>query len=247
MLKQRRYLSLRSPLRPPSLAADPRLLGVARRAMGSAPPGGRDRAGARHGLRKPAAVRCRAPHHGRGSGQGCQSLPRRHRALRRLLGRLRPRLGLSAIYLRQLLEIRWRRGVTADYVDHWMSERAYCQVQLHRDELDNPDQRIAEDVRDFVGERARALALAARRRWRRSSRSAACSGGCRAIGRCRSARAHVHVPGFLLWVALALRGVLDLAHARRRPPARAAQLRPAALRGRFPLRPHALPRQRRGS
>jgi putative ATP-binding cassette transporter len=54
------------------------------------------------------------------------------------------------IYLRQLLEIRWRRGVTTHYVNGWMSERAYAQVQLHRDEVDNPDQRIAEDVRDFA-------------------------------------------------------------------------------------------------
>src|ERR1051326_1532244 len=54
------------------------------------------------------------------------------------------------IYLRQLLEIRWRRGVTTHYVDHWMTERASCQVQLHGSEVDNPDQRIAEDVRDFA-------------------------------------------------------------------------------------------------
>jgi vitamin B12/bleomycin/antimicrobial peptide transport system ATP-binding/permease protein len=54
------------------------------------------------------------------------------------------------IYLRQLLEIRWRRGVTTDYVNRWMNERAYCQAALHRDELDNPDQRIAEDIRDFA-------------------------------------------------------------------------------------------------
>jgi putative ATP-binding cassette transporter len=54
------------------------------------------------------------------------------------------------IYLRQLLEIRWRRGETVDYLARWMSERACCQVFRHRDEVDNPDQRIAEDVRDFV-------------------------------------------------------------------------------------------------
>lgn len=54
------------------------------------------------------------------------------------------------VYLRQLVEIRWRRGVTAHYVDRWVSGRAYCQAQLHGDEVDNPDQRIAEDVREFV-------------------------------------------------------------------------------------------------
>jgi putative ATP-binding cassette transporter len=54
------------------------------------------------------------------------------------------------VYLRQLLEIRWRRAVTADYVAHWVTERAYCQERLHGGEADNPDQRIAEDARDFA-------------------------------------------------------------------------------------------------
>jgi putative ATP-binding cassette transporter len=54
------------------------------------------------------------------------------------------------IYLRAQLEIRWRRGVTAHYLERWMSAQAYCQGELHFGEIDNPDQRIAEDVRDFV-------------------------------------------------------------------------------------------------
>src|SRR5262245_25447511 len=45
------------------------------------------------------------------------------------------------VYLRQLVEIRWRRSVTAHYVDRWVSERAYSQAQLHGGEVDNPDQR----------------------------------------------------------------------------------------------------------
>lgn len=60
------------------------------------------------------------------------------------------------IYVRQVLEIRWRRDLTAHYVNRWIGPRAYGQSQLHGD-LDNPDQRIAEDVRDFV---ASALGLA---------------------------------------------------------------------------------------
>jgi vitamin B12/bleomycin/antimicrobial peptide transport system ATP-binding/permease protein len=54
------------------------------------------------------------------------------------------------IYLRQLVEIRWRRGLTADYLNRWIDTGAYCQSQLHGTEIDNPDQRIAEDARDFV-------------------------------------------------------------------------------------------------
>jgi len=54
------------------------------------------------------------------------------------------------IFLRQSLEIRWRRGLTGHYLERWISSQAYCQAMLHGGEADNPDQRIAEDVRDFV-------------------------------------------------------------------------------------------------
>jgi putative ATP-binding cassette transporter len=53
------------------------------------------------------------------------------------------------VYVRQVLEIRWRRELTAHYVNRWIGPQAYGQSQLHGD-LDNPDQRIAEDIRDFV-------------------------------------------------------------------------------------------------
>ncbi len=53
------------------------------------------------------------------------------------------------IYVRQVLEIRWRRALTMQFVVRWIGPRAYGQSQLYAN-LDNPDQRIAEDVRDFV-------------------------------------------------------------------------------------------------
>ncbi len=54
------------------------------------------------------------------------------------------------VYVRQALEIRWRRVLTAHYVGRWMRPQAYVHAEMHREEIDNPDQRIAEDVRDFV-------------------------------------------------------------------------------------------------
>ena len=54
------------------------------------------------------------------------------------------------VYLRQVLEIRWRRGLTGDYIARWIGDNAYGQTQLHGGVIDNPDQRIAEDIRDFV-------------------------------------------------------------------------------------------------
>ncbi len=54
------------------------------------------------------------------------------------------------IYMRQALEIRWRHWLTNHYLARWIDSQAYCQMELHRKAADNPDQRIAEDVRDYV-------------------------------------------------------------------------------------------------
>ena len=54
------------------------------------------------------------------------------------------------IYMRQALEIRWRHWLTDHYLERWIGSHAYCQMELHTKVADNPDQRIAEDVRDYV-------------------------------------------------------------------------------------------------
>jgi putative ATP-binding cassette transporter len=59
-------------------------------------------------------------------------------------------VSMLRIYLRQLVEIRWRRGLTGDFLARWIGDHAYGQTQLHAAVIDNPDQRIAEDIRDFV-------------------------------------------------------------------------------------------------
>jgi putative ATP-binding cassette transporter len=54
------------------------------------------------------------------------------------------------IFVRQSLEIRWRRWLTDHYLTQWYRSQAYCHMELHRRVTDNPDQRISEDVRDYV-------------------------------------------------------------------------------------------------
>jgi putative ATP-binding cassette transporter len=54
------------------------------------------------------------------------------------------------LYLNQLLQIRWRRWLTDRYLTAWLADRTYYRMQLMAGESDNPDQRIAEDVRLFV-------------------------------------------------------------------------------------------------
>ena len=55
-----------------------------------------------------------------------------------------------AQYLNQMLQIRWRRWLTRNYLTEWMSDRTYYRMQLGAGQTDNPDQRIAEDLRLFV-------------------------------------------------------------------------------------------------
>lgn len=54
------------------------------------------------------------------------------------------------IYLRQMLEIKWRRWMTAHYVDAWLKDRSYYRLQILNMGTDNPDQRISEDLRMFA-------------------------------------------------------------------------------------------------
>lgn len=59
-------------------------------------------------------------------------------------------IAVYQLYLRQALEIRWRRWLTEVYLAQWLEGRAYYRMSLTDPATDNPDQRIAEDVRMFV-------------------------------------------------------------------------------------------------
>jgi putative ATP-binding cassette transporter len=54
------------------------------------------------------------------------------------------------IYLRNILQIRWRTHLTDHVLGDWMGPHAYLHRELHRKETDNPDQRIAQDVQSYV-------------------------------------------------------------------------------------------------
>jgi putative ATP-binding cassette transporter len=105
------------------------------------------------------------------------------------------------IYLRQALEIRWRHWLTDHFIKEWITSHAYCQIELHRKATDNPDQRIAEDVREYV---ASALGLSlsllsavatlvsfAVILWRLSG-----NWKFQADGN------HIQIPGLMMWVAI---------------------------------------------
>ncbi|MEQ9852580.1 MULTISPECIES: ABC transporter ATP-binding protein/permease [Pectobacterium] len=49
----------------------------------------------------------------------------------------------------KLLIIRWRTALTAELVDSWLAKRAFYRMSV-AGKIDNPDQRIAEDINLFV-------------------------------------------------------------------------------------------------
>jgi putative ATP-binding cassette transporter len=57
---------------------------------------------------------------------------------------------IYSVYLNQWLQIRWRRWLTDRYLTEWLSRRTYYRMSLTTDGTDNPDQRVAEDLRLFV-------------------------------------------------------------------------------------------------
>ena len=59
-------------------------------------------------------------------------------------------IAVYAIYLRQMLEIRWRTWLTNKYLSSWLNKQIYYRLNLIGATTDNPDQRISEDINRFV-------------------------------------------------------------------------------------------------
>src|SRR5205807_576104 len=111
-------------------------------------------------------------------------------------------LAVYSVYTNQLLQIRWRRWLTRKFLTEWMDHRAYYRIGLTTDRAavgtDNPDQRIAEDLRDFT-EVTLSLSLGLL-----SNVVSLCSfvgilwglsGAIEVFG--------IPIPGYMVWVALA--------------------------------------------
>ena len=59
-------------------------------------------------------------------------------------------IAVYAVYLRQMLTINWRTWMTEQYLSRWMRGQVYYRLQVLRSDTDNPDQRISEDINQFV-------------------------------------------------------------------------------------------------
>ena len=54
------------------------------------------------------------------------------------------------LYLTQMLTMRWRVWLTEQYLAEWLDRQVYYRLQLESHGTDNPDQRIADDLRLFT-------------------------------------------------------------------------------------------------
>ena len=59
-------------------------------------------------------------------------------------------IAVYAIYLQQLLQIRWRTYMTRRYLTSWLDDEAYYRLQVMKSDMDNPEQRIQDDINQFV-------------------------------------------------------------------------------------------------
>jgi len=105
------------------------------------------------------------------------------------------------IYLTQALEMRWRVWLTKQYLGEWLERQTYYRLELQNRGTDNPDQRIAEDLRlftdgtlnlalDFISSAVTLVSFVAIL-WNVSGPLSFMLGGSRII-----------IPGYMVWVAV---------------------------------------------
>ncbi len=110
-------------------------------------------------------------------------------------------LSVYQTYLSQLMDLRWRKWLTGDYLRRYLSAQTYYHMEVFKRGQDNPDQRIADDLSQFsqlttslfTGMLSAIANLVAfiGLLWVLSSKVVIPWGG-----------AEHHVAGFLVWVAL---------------------------------------------
>jgi putative ATP-binding cassette transporter len=105
------------------------------------------------------------------------------------------------IYLNQMLQIRWRRWLTERYLGAWLADGAYYRMQLTTGETDNPDQRIADDLRLFVAG-ALSLSIGGLRAFVTLVSFIGILWGLSGSATIPLGTTQVTIPGYMVWAAL---------------------------------------------
>jgi vitamin B12/bleomycin/antimicrobial peptide transport system ATP-binding/permease protein len=105
------------------------------------------------------------------------------------------------IYLNQMLQIRWRRWLTERYLGAWLADGAYYRMQLTAGETDNPDQRIADDLRLFVAG-ALSLSIGGLRAFVTLVSFLGILWGLSGAATIPLGTTQITIPGYMVWAAL---------------------------------------------
>jgi putative ATP-binding cassette transporter len=125
-------------------------------------------------------------------------------------------IALLRYFLNQTLQLRWRRWLTDQFLTRWLADQAYYRMRFSG-RVDNPDQRISEDIQQFISQTLNlglgllssvvTLASFAAILWRLSGSIALPIAGHQII-----------IPGYMFWVAVLYSGIGSvLAHLIGRP------------------------------
>jgi putative ATP-binding cassette transporter len=108
-------------------------------------------------------------------------------------------------YLDQVLQLRWRRWLTDQYVTRWLSDGTFYRMRFSG-RVDNPDQRISEDVRLFI-ERSVSLGLGFLNSLATLASFAALLWYLSGSITLPIGDFAITIPGYMLWVALLYAGL----------------------------------------
>jgi vitamin B12/bleomycin/antimicrobial peptide transport system ATP-binding/permease protein len=61
-------------------------------------------------------------------------------------------LSVYQLYLTQMLQMRWRLWLTHRWVGRWVANKSYYRIAMFDSTVDNPDQRLTEDIKEFVND-----------------------------------------------------------------------------------------------
>ncbi len=104
-------------------------------------------------------------------------------------------------YLEQMLQMRWRIWLTRQYLGDWLGNQVYYRLELEHRGTDNPDQRIAEDLRLFTSGTL-SLTLGLMREIVTLASFAVILWGLSGSLPLHIGGSEIAVPGYLVWVAL---------------------------------------------
>ena len=149
-------------------------------------------------------------------------------------------LSIYQLYLNQWLQIRWRRWMTTKYLGRWLHNANHYRMQLDGEAVDNPDQRISDDVKLFV-ERTLTIGVGLLSSIVTLASFVIILWGLSAAAPLYAFGSDFSIPGYLVWGALIYADVRHGTDAVDWLTAGQSGFPPAATGSRFPLQPGAGP------